>query len=581
MAQFLLCFKLGHIVRPTFIVLTSISFQPFPPHRGYQARPSYYNDGNWYRQGPLRRQWPPPSVASSSASNYDNDVSSVYSYETARDHQQQQQHYTPSIAPSVAPCAESIYEHGDTASVYGSTVNGWDGSSVYSLETARPPSQYYDAYSEVGSVASHHPPPNHFSRLESWAPSDSSPAAFHKRKLDSLREDVSGSFSFTGASNSSPLRKRPFRRDDLSDDDDDDRRSVLSSNGKLVQSSAAQTEDKVMDGGDGGGGMLLALWCDRLWLLLKLVLASASGCLLLFACLFAYRSFRCDSHRQAQFDVDRFASVMAESVFGQSIARRQVQRALRDFVAGSGASSTSVIVLAGWLGGGKTFVSSLIREAFPVAENVHTFSVPVHFARQNALQFLDDLSLHIGRSCGHSLVILDDADSASSATMGHLERFVLTLQNSRLASRSNGTLVVVTTNAGGRALNGHVAREMREKGSDGRESMEHEAAVEALLSEGASVPFHNSGLLTNHGIPVRLVPFLPLTRSHVRRCVWREISKHGLRATDVDVDKILADLEYFSEGDGADGNPLSRTGCKQVASKVDLYLGGQDLYAST
>ena len=124
------------------------------------------------------------------------------------------------------------------------------------------------------------------------------------------------------------------------------------------------------------------------------------------------------------------------------------------------------MVLTGWLGGGKTFTASLVKDAFPIPENVHSFSVPLHFAAQNEnFHFLDDVALHIGRSCGHSLVIFDDIDSGSPKVLAQVEKFVLNLRSSQLSSRSNGTLVLITSNAGGKIINTHTLNVMKERPS--------------------------------------------------------------------------------------------------------------------
>lgn len=510
---------------------------PQQPTRGYTARSSD-SVGNWYRQqSSLARQWTAPALSTTS-SHYD-DANSIYSYETARD-------YAPTVD-------ESVYDPALTrdSSVYAAN-NSWDSNSAYSCDTmtTRPPSLYYDSFSEVGSVIQ----PHQSRLIESWSPSENS--VVNKRKLDCLRED-SGSFAFTGANNS-PRRKRPFKKEDT--DVDDLAQRDLNSNGKLTEPNQ-KTELRVVQE-----------FCSCLWMLLKIVLASISTFLLFFAFLFAYRTYRCESDRQSGFDVDRLASDLASSVYGQSLARTEVARAVREFSLQH--HGVSVLVFTGWLGSGKTFVSSLVRDAFPVAENVHSFSVPVHFARENALSFLDELSLHIGRSCGHSLVVFDDVDSASTPAFEQMERFVLTLQNTRLSSRSNGTLVIASSNSGGKALNRRILDLVSKGGVKKREAMDYSDAVQALQSEGAQIPFHHSGVLARSGIPVRVVPFLPLTREHVRQCVWKEVLRQGLRATEQDVTKVLSEVGFFS----AELPVLSKTGCKQVAAKVDLHLGGQDPY---
>jgi hypothetical protein len=169
--------------------------------------------------------------------------------------------------------------------------------------------------------------------------------------------------------------------------------------------------------------------------------------------------------------------------------------------------------------------------------------VPLHFAKEaDNFHFLDDLALHIGRSCGHSLVIFDDIDSGSQRARAQIEKFVLNLKSSQLSSRSNGTLVLFTSNAGGKILNVHTLNVMMERNSL-REEITYETCLD-ILSE-AEIPCYDE--ISSHKIPVRVIPFLPLTRDHVRSCVKREIDNQGLSATDSEVEKVLDDVSFFSE----------------------------------
>ena len=447
----------------------------------------------------------------------DDGGNSIYSYETAR---------------TMHPAPLSRTQHDFRPQLHHQQQ--WDENSIYSNDATRDggrSSTYYDSYSE----------PFPEERLDSWSPDLTT---VHKRKLDELREDVT--FSGNGVC-ASPRRKKPF-----------DTRREYNPSSRAPDFPPAKPAAPT--------GASVSLICSRLCLIFKTVLMTVSCCLLLFGMFFIWRSFRCESDRHKAFDIPELTKTFEENVFGQHIAKEEITKDLIRFFEGN--ESVLVMVLVGWLGGGKTFTTSLIKDHFPIPENVHSFAVPLHFAMEtDNFHFLDDLALHIGRSCGHSMVIFDDIDSGSPKALAQVEKFVLNLRSSQLSSRSNGTLVLITSNAGGKVLNTHALNVMKERHSK-RDEITYETCSD-LLAE-VEVPCYKS--ISKQDIPIRVIPFLPLTRDHVRQCVRRQTSSRGLSASEKEIERVVKDVSFFSE----ESPWLSKTGCKQIAGKVDLHIGAED-----
>ena len=117
-------------------------------------------------------------------------------------------------------------------------------------------------------------------------------------------------------------------------------------------------------------------------------------------------------------------SALDENLFGQHVARAEMLREVAAF-SRSASSSVTLLLLVGWPGGGKTHSASLLRNSFPVPDNVHSFSVPLHFGGREGdggFGFLDELALHVARSCGHSMVLFDDVDAADQRTTEEIAR---------------------------------------------------------------------------------------------------------------------------------------------------------------
>ena len=63
------------------------------------------------------------------------------------------------------------------------------------------------------------------------------------------------------------------------------------------------------------------------------------------------------------------------------------------------------------------------------------------------------------------------------------------------------------------------------------------------------------------------VPFLPLERSHVKRCVEDELRRKKLAVTSEKQNNIADQLSYFPP----DIKLFSKSGCKKISEKVDIF----------
>lgn len=433
----------------------------------------------------------------------DDDAVSSFSYETARD--------MLDPADVVLASARASYRERLASSTSTTTDNG-DANSVFS-----------EASSSINNWHYYH------------GGNDLMPR--QRRRLDCLKEDVS--YHAYGDHMLKQQQQQQEQRDNHRQSDPENKSSRV----------------------------LICL--SRLWLVARAVLTAMSLCLLIAGALFLWRAHRCESDRQRAFSVELLRDALDQQLFGQHLARAEILREMAAFSrAGSdGESSVHVLILVGWPGGGKTHTANILRSVFPTPENVHSFSVPLHFAGGgDSGAFLDDLSAHVVRSCGHSLVLFDDVDGASK----EVAQFVGALSGVRGVGgrRSNGTLVVITSNAGGAAINDLVLERL--KSGARRPDITRQEVMEAL--QDVEIPCLDE--LRPLNVRVKVVPFLPLGRDQVRQCVGREIRGQGLDATEEDVEAVAGQMGYFSQ----DFPVLAKSGCKQVAAKVDVYLGGRDPY---
>ena len=134
------------------------------------------------------------------------------------------------------------------------------------------------------------------------------------------------------------------------------------------------------------------------------------------------------------------------------------------------------------------------------------------------------------------------------------------------SSSANKTLIVVSTSDESDHINARAVDLWRLNPSlprmDGRTFEEIASDLESRLG------------LRKRG---SVVPFLPLGRDTVRRCVDRSLAlNHGLVLSKFEsrraADKVMEDLQFFSP----DLPVFSASGCKKIDAKVDIMLYDDD-----
>ena len=91
--------------------------------------------------------------------------------------------------------------------------------------------------------------------------------------------------------------------------------------------------------------------------------------------------------------------------------------------------------------------------------------------------------------------------------------------------------------------------------------------------KSSSLLEHFHGMLMSRGVTLRLVPFMPLSRSVVRKCIMNDIKTRFPDQADFSpprkmIDNLLQELKYFSD----EFPVFSTSGCKTITSKLDVLL---------
>ena len=164
-------------------------------------------------------------------------------------------------------------------------------------------------------------------------------------------------------------------------------------------------------------------------------------------------------------------------------------------------------------------------------------------------------------SCTINLVIIDEIEKASSDVLQGIERLLETLEIIRL--NSTRVIVMLLSSSGGIQMNKFVYSYVTNGGE--RDAIKSSDILNALEGTDAEwyLSMHARGLIDS------VVPFLPLEKRHVARCIEEDIEKkHDMCANPHIVAKVMGELTFFPSND-----PLfAAAGCRKVGTKVDLVI---------
>ncbi|XP_072289578.1 prosalusin [Eucyclogobius newberryi] len=263
------------------------------------------------------------------------------------------------------------------------------------------------------------------------------------------------------------------------------------------------------------------------------------------------------------------------NVFGQHLAQDTVSQEVSAFLQMKSPERPLVLSLHGASGTGKTLVSSMLvshlygsglDSAF-----VHHFVPTLHFPQaQRLLEYqraLKDWVQGNLTSCARSVFLFDEMENMPPGLMDVLEPFLGPFHVVYSTNYRKAIYVFIST-VGAQAIS-KVALNARVKGRD-REEIKLKELQDVIAQEAFSANntgWSRSSLLAQKLVTV-FVPFLPLTRVHVERCVGAQLALRGLGTRSDVVQAVGGALTYSPKH----AHYFSTTGCKAVTAKINLFL---------
>lgn len=281
-------------------------------------------------------------------------------------------------------------------------------------------------------------------------------------------------------------------------------------------------------------------------------------------------------------------NLFKERLFGQHLVMKTVPAVIYNHIYDEHPRKALVMSFHGWTGCGKNYVAELISEYIyregaqsslvnlKIATEHYPNSSNAHVYRTQLQNFVKEKT----RQCERSLFIFDEMDDMPSGVMDVLKPFIDYHQSIDKVDYRKNIFIFLNNVAGNQisevALNNFRSGEEREAITNVQ--MEEILSLYTLKLEGG---FKDSELILS-GLVDYFIPFLPLERVHVRQCAQFELNRRieqrrhsGEHSLHLDrearrdiIEKVVAEIQFYPKGEEI----FSKTGCKSVSKKVDMYL---------
>ncbi|BFZ24380.1 hypothetical protein BsWGS_27418 [Bradybaena similaris] len=274
---------------------------------------------------------------------------------------------------------------------------------------------------------------------------------------------------------------------------------------------------------------------------------------------------------------------LASKLHGQHLVQKTVLRHLRSHLQSDSPQKALVLSFHGPTGVGKNFVSRIIADNIykdgVKSPFVHMLSATREFPHEAMVPFYkDQLKAWIEGNmtrCGQSMFIFDEVDKLPAKLLDVIKPY-LDYYTHLGGIDYRRAIFLFLSNTGGTDISKMLLE--RWKAGLSREDLqlsevEGSMMASAINAENKQGLWH-SQLISSHLITA-YIPFLPLEKQHVRKCVadyfllknYPVLPIHGQL-----VDEVLKELTFFPPTEQV----FSSTGCKRVAEKVDYVMADSD-----
>uniref|UniRef100_H2Y5F7 Torsin-1A C-terminal domain-containing protein n=1 Tax=Ciona savignyi TaxID=51511 RepID=H2Y5F7_CIOSA len=267
---------------------------------------------------------------------------------------------------------------------------------------------------------------------------------------------------------------------------------------------------------------------------------------------------------------------LKNKLYGQDLVFTTVLRSVKSHIENPNPSKALVMSFHGWTGSGKNYVTQMIVNNLYVkklrSSFVHVFNAEVDFKHQSQLQhYKDQLQIWLHGNvtkCGKSIFIFDEMDHMPEGLVDAVKPY-LGNNPSIHGVDYRKCIFIFLSNTGGKEINKKCLETWRSGYSRSTIKLSDMQELLERVAFNDKSGFRLSGIVEKNLID-HFVPFFPLEREHVEKCIKDEIKKLNLKRQILssEVNEIMDELQWIP----TDLRLYSKSGCKRIAQKVGLVL---------
>ncbi|XP_054728300.1 torsin-like protein [Anastrepha obliqua] len=283
------------------------------------------------------------------------------------------------------------------------------------------------------------------------------------------------------------------------------------------------------------------------------------------------RLTECCNERSIPADIEKLRRKLGSKLFGQHIVMQQLLSALKAHLSPNSSSRKPLVIsFHGTPGTGKNYVADMVTEALyekgVKSRFVHKYMGRLDFSLDKDVQKYNNRIFHDVISgindCPISLFIFDEVDKMPQ---GVFESLTSLVDYNALPKKMDGSkaIFIFISNTAGVQISDQLAKML--KNGFMREDIKLSAFEQILEKASYNLEggLKKAGLIEQHVID-HYIPFLPLEKHHVHKCIEAEFDKWDRKPQQKVILSMLQDVITYEREHGL----FTTSGCKTIEKKV-------------
>lgn len=300
--------------------------------------------------------------------------------------------------------------------------------------------------------------------------------------------------------------------------------------------------------------------------------------------------YECCREPYLQLDLAKLEQKLNKNLFGQPLVKNTLYTALKGHYSLKEPKKALVLSFHGSTGVGKNFVSQFVAESLfkkgTRSKFFKQFISTKDFPHNNKINEYKDLIKKTiestVRECEKSLFIFDEIDKIPVGLMDTIKPYIDFNNEIDGVNYRHSVFIFLSNSASHNITQLTLALDKNNIKRQDFELKTFQKTIQQMVyynKDSQNKGMWHASIVDSFLIDF-YVPFLPLERSHVKKCVWAEMEKHNVTATtENDRNQLQIDMDYVADEmlyEPVGLNRYSTSGCKRVPNLVRSLIAQRE-----